>query len=84
MRFYRLYEALKSFHALCGLREEVDWSREIESVQLLLVLDDDGGVVRLPLQPDDLGMAAFAVDDDLRRDGFVVLMQLVAGADTVL
>ena len=48
------------------------------------MLDDDGGVVRLTLQPDDLRMPAFAVDDDLRRDGFVVLMQLVAGADTVL
>ena len=53
-------------------------------VQLLLVLDDDGGVVRLTLQPDDLGMAAFAIDDNLRGNGFVVLMLLVAGAYTVL
>ena len=79
-----LYEGVKTFHGFGGLGEEVDGAGEIESVELFGGFDDDCRVVGLSLETDHFGVSGFAVDDDLRRYGFVVAVRLVARADTIL
>ena len=84
LRLDSFHEGVETFDGLGGLGEEVYRACEVEPVKLVGGLDDDRGVVGLPLESDDLGVAGFAVDDDLRREGLVVLVGLIAGADTVL
>ena len=66
------------------MREEIDRTREIDAVELFDGLDDDGGVVRLTLKPDHFRMAGLTVDDDLRRECFIIAMRVIALADAIL
>ena len=85
-RFFmnRFDEVLKTFDGLRRLREEVDGAGEVDAVELVDGLNDDGGVVRLALEPDDFRVSGLAVDDDLRREGLIVSVGFVARANTVL
>ena len=84
LQFNRLHQAIKPFHALRGLRKEIDRPRKINPLQLLRALNHDCRVIRLTLQPDNLSVTRFAVDNDLWRQRLVVLMLLVASPDPVL
>ncbi|MDY6406410.1 MAG: hypothetical protein SPK97_04690, partial [Bacteroidales bacterium] len=84
MRFNGLYEAVETFDGFCGLREEVDGTGEVETAQLIDGLDDDGGVVSLSLQSNYFRVSGFAIDDNLRRKGFVCAMKFIARANTFL
>ena len=63
---------------------KVDRTGEVETVQLIDGLDDDGGVVGLALQSNYFRVSGFAIDDNLRRKGFVCAMQFIARANTLL
>ena len=75
---------MKTFDGFGGLREEVDRPVKIKPVELVRGLDDNRGVVGLTLQTNHFRVPGFAVDDDLRRLGFVIAVRLVAGTDSVL
>ena len=83
-RLNRLYEASEAFYALCGLREEIDGAGEVQSVELVARLNDDGGVVGLPLQADDFSVPGLSEDNYLGRLLFIILVLFVASADAVL
>ena len=82
--FYRLYQCLKTLNALGRLREEVYRSRQVDSVQLVGRLNNDSRIVGLSLQSDHFSMSGLTVDNYLRRQSLVVLVQLVARTDTIL
>lgn len=48
-----------------GLAEQTDGACEVDLIQILLTLDDDGGAFGLTYQAIDLGMTFLAEDDDL-------------------
>ena len=55
-----------------------------EVYKKLKAINDNGGVVGLALQSDYFRVPGFAIDDNLRRLRLIVLMCLIAGANTVL
>ena len=80
----RSYQLLETLDGLGCLGEEIDRAGEIEPVELVDRLDDNGGIVRLALQTDDFGVTGLTIDDNLRRNGLIVLVLLIACTDTVL
>ena len=57
---------MKLVERLGGLRIKEDVAGEIEAVNVVKLLDDDGRAMGLSHQPQHLGMAVLAEDDNLR------------------
>ena len=67
-------DLLEQREALGRLREQADRAREVDALQIVRSLDDDGVAVHLTGQSYDFGMSPLAEDDDLSSAGFHLLM----------
>ncbi len=67
-------DLLEQREALGRLRKQADRAREVDALQIVRGLDDDGVAVHLTGQPYDFGMSPLAEDDDLPPAGLHLLM----------